>query len=227
MTGGCWWSRDIAAKFKSINQSSFLFENEKRWIDLIWICGASRPREQSSNCFSFVKKRNAAVPAEGCEWWKQLFFFPFFWWVMAAARGRGSAQRKRTKEKTIDWFMNNKSNSKVAQVGWGKNEIEQIDEINEVKLNSPAAQPTKRNTKQLRLRGKPIQQLFFLWARCAPSKKKIIAEMDGAALLCLVELVMGCRPSTAAPFRFIEFHSTPLQQPCSFFIQHKKTKAAH
>ena len=30
-------------------------------------------------------------------------------------------------------------------------------------------------------RGKPIQQLFFLWARSAPSKKKIIAEMEGMA----------------------------------------------
>ena len=29
-----------------------------------------------------------------------LFFFPFLWWVMAAARGRGSAKGKRTKEKT-------------------------------------------------------------------------------------------------------------------------------
>ena len=44
-----------------------------------------------------------------CDWWKQLFFFPFLWWVMAAARGRGSAKGERTKEKTIDWFMSNKA----------------------------------------------------------------------------------------------------------------------
>ena len=28
------------------------------------------------------------------------FLLSFFWWVMAAARGRGSAKRKRTKQKS-------------------------------------------------------------------------------------------------------------------------------
>ena len=99
MTGGCWWSRDIAAKFKSINQSSFLFENEKRWIDLIWICGASRPREQSSpsihsgmNCWLLFLRR--------VDGWVGLLFLILVGYGRCSANG-SAKERKQTNKPTI------------------------------------------------------------------------------------------------------------------------------
>ena len=118
MTGGCWWSRDIAAKFKSINQSSFLFENEKRWIDLIWICGASRPREQSSPSIPQRSSSAAWIDWSCCscgglmrEDW---FVFSLICGLMAAA---AAMLRKEKKTKT-----NQSSESTMGAAGKPNNQ---------------------------------------------------------------------------------------------------------
>ena len=65
--------------------------------------------------------------------------------------------------------------------------------IKEMNESNPPMKQMNEMTPQGH-RGKPIQQLFFLWARSAPSKKKIIAEMDygrptaGAAQPTLISL---------------------------------------
>ena len=101
-----------------------------------------------------------------CDW----CWFGLCLWIFGGLRaaGRHWLRRKEANQTTnqTSWATNT---TKWAQVGWGEKENEQIDEINEVNLISPAAQPTKRSTK--RQRGKPINSTPFLFSRASEMKK--------------------------------------------------------
>lgn len=75
---------------------------------------------------------------------------------------------------------------------------------------------TSGTPRQLHCRGKPIQQLFFLWARCAPSKKKIIAEMEEGCIQLWNKWVMGRRPLCRLHISFRKRSLPSFQFSCPF-----------
>ena len=98
------WTAEDELEPLAINQTKLSY-----WIALpngqfkeSWLIAAlAAPKEQSSNCFSFVKKRNAAVPAEGERTMKSFLLF-LDWWVKGGSC-RTAPPRRENKEEMIDW----------------------------------------------------------------------------------------------------------------------------
>ena len=135
------------------------------WWNAALLSSINQHKAIHSLLCGLMKKRRKLNGFGGFSW---LFFF---WWVMGWLASQGLRQKEKTKpRREANKFNSTKEwNNERSVVG-----RQSIDGINLLMKSIDEAKTTTQVEHQAApLRGKPINLILFLSARCAPSKKRL------------------------------------------------------